>query len=419
MYTLEKIKSLLFDATSQKNITALAETIYHIFQKPCLIMDVNGYILAQYPEHNIGNLLFDKSLIEKRIPYSFYDSLVEDSIFEHTEQHKRATYLNWGIHKDSPHFYAPSYIHEIHVAGLTLICEQNFLPSKEDYDSLDLCAKAVAMLCEKPISQINSKKTFILSQLFTNTDLADNTKNLIHRYFHIDPSKKMCVIVSRTKNPSIHEKSKLSNLGYYFENNNSNLITWTNNNELILWLYNIHTSDLKHSSIEKITKHLHKLDFEIGISQLYSILGNTIHHKEQAYLALNIGKILDSSLHIFAFEHYSVHCIANQLLNLPNKQSYIHPAYLMLEEMDKESNYSNLDTLITYITSSFEVTKAANRLNIHKSTLVYRLQKIRDLCEIDLSDSNVCTQILLNKYMREIETQNNHNVSQLDPNQRF
>lgn len=414
MYTLEKIKSLLFDATTQKNMSVLAEAIHHIFQKPCLIMDLNGYILAQYPEHNIGNLLFDKSLVEKRIPYSFYDSFVKDSIFEHTEQHKKATYLNWGIHKDSPHFYAPSYINEIHVAGLSLICDQSFIPNDEYYEALNLCAKAVAMLCEKPISQINSKKTFILAQIFTNAEISENTKNLIYHYFRIDPSRKMCVIVARLNNPSSYGKSKLSNLGYYFENNNSNLITWTNNNELIFWLYNVPASALKHVSIEKIINHLHTLDFEIGISQLYSTLENTIHHKEQAYLALNVGKILDPSNHVFSFDQYSSYCIANQLLNLPNKQSYIHPSYLMLEELDKESNYSNLDTLITYISSSCEVTKAAAQLNIHKSTLVYRLQKIRDICEIDLSDSNVCTQILLNKYMREIENLNNHNVSGLN-----
>ena len=139
------------------------------------------------------------------------------------------------------------------------------------------------------------------------------------------------------------------------------------------------------------------------MSEGFTNLEDAGRHKKQAYLALETGKEVHPEGETFLFCDYVNYCIARQLLRVPEWEVYVHPALSVLEKMDEASNFSNVDTLMAYLGNSRELSKTAAALHIHKSTLTYRLQKIQDLCGIDLENPNVRTQLILSKCMRDLE----------------
>ena len=87
--------------------------------------------------------------------------------------------------------------------------------------------------------------------------------------------------------------------------------------------------------------------------------------------------------------------------------SLIHPALPVLEAYDREHGAAFLDTLRVFLRENCSYAAAAGELFIHRSTLLYRLERIAQLTGIDLSDPEERFRLLLSCYMRE----NSHKIS--------
>lgn len=75
--------------------------------------------------------------------------------------------------------------------------------------------------------------------------------------------------------------------------------------------------------------------------------------------------------------------------------SLIHPAILKLAEYDRQHNTAFTETLHMYLKKERSQSKTAAALNLHRNTLTYRLQRIRELLDADLEDDDIRLHLLL------------------------
>ena len=75
--------------------------------------------------------------------------------------------------------------------------------------------------------------------------------------------------------------------------------------------------------------------------------------------------------------------------------SLIHPAVLKLAEYDRTHNTAFTETLHMYLKKERSQSKTAAALNLHRNTLTYRLQRIRELLPADLEDDDTRLHLLL------------------------
>ena len=69
-------------------------------------------------------------------------------------------------------------------------------------------------------------------------------------------------------------------------------------------------------------------------------------------------------------------------------QEYCTDRLRPLEEYDRANNTALVDTLLEYYMSGCNVSRAAEKLYVHRNTLQYRLNKIEDLLQVRLDDYN-------------------------------
>ena len=74
------------------------------------------------------------------------------------------------------------------------------------------------------------------------------------------------------------------------------------------------------------------------------------------------------------------------ITNSANMRAFIHPMLYRLQEYDRIHSTSLLHTLGVYLTQETNLHETACQLYIHRNTLVYRLQRIRALLQLDLDD---------------------------------
>lgn len=71
-------------------------------------------------------------------------------------------------------------------------------------------------------------------------------------------------------------------------------------------------------------------------------------------------------------------------------EQFCRPEIHMMEEYDQKYNASLKESVEMYLESGRNVQQAAKKMNIHKNTLRYRLERAEELFDIDLTDENTC-----------------------------
>jgi len=118
------------------------------------------------------------------------------------------------------------------------------------------------------------------------------------------------------------------------------------------------------------------------ISLGFSDITNCRYYYLMAKSALQAAHKFD--LRLSSFQDMTYHIIADCLEKNYNIRDFFHPAVLKLLKYDYKNHTEFYPTLDCYLKYKDEPDIAANNLFIHRSTLFYRIKKIKELVDINL-----------------------------------
>jgi len=87
-----------------------------------------------------------------------------------------------------------------------------------------------------------------------------------------------------------------------------------------------------------------------------------------------------------------------------SNKNLFHPAISFLKKYDETNNMNLYRTLYEYILNERNITATSKALFVHRNTLLYRLQKITQLLNLNLDDANVRMYLLLS-YKMDMQNQ--------------
>ena len=79
----------------------------------------------------------------------------------------------------------------------------------------------------------------------------------------------------------------------------------------------------------------------------------------------------------------------------------LHPSLIKLEDYDRHYNTGLMGTLKQYLICARNITKAAGILNIHRNTLLYRLNRIKEITNLDLENGDEFVKMMFHIKIRE------------------
>jgi sugar diacid utilization regulator len=151
---------------------------------------------------------------------------------------------------------------------------------------------------------------------------------------------------------------------------------YKNNNKLIL------TAD----KISSLASLLQTHDLTCGVSRPFANLKDIKLHYEQALQALKTAQHLKHPGPIYFYEDYFLYYLVATMLQNDDLRNICHPGLLELIARDKEKNSSYATSLYLYLQHNGDVTATAQAMHVHYNTLKYRLQKIAESLEADITD---------------------------------
>ena len=127
----------------------------------------------------------------------------------------------------------------------------------------------------------------------------------------------------------------------------------------------------------------------------------------QACIALEFGHILSGNSRIYFYNDYVYFDLIKTCMNPKLLSRFIMPTLDLLKQFDNENNAHLLETLDVYLKSNRSLKNTADTLHYHKNTIYYRIEKCKEILEVDFNNTrdlyNVCLSLCIDKYLTNIE----------------
>lgn len=392
----------VFKAMTSGGIQSILDAVYDIVKLPLMVIDTSYNVLAATNNDQFKDKIWDYIIKERHASDDLIWAFYENKYIEYVCKNTRPVYLDWGI-IGIPNFCGAIRINGVVSAYIAMLCPS--VEFKEEYiDVLEIAANAMTI----NISTYKNRNTQ------NNPMLEIFIRDLIDGAFHYEKQletwKKdfkhifkekysLVAILPESKDMSGILQYLSSILSREYSKMLSTILTGT----LFLFFYDINT-DIKMKEIaEGIKKELSSFHFHYSISRCFSNILDTPNYRFQVEKALELGCVLQPKSMLYQYEDYAVPAILSYAAKEMDSLNYMHPAIYDLEKYDKENNTEYLATLETYISYMCNTRRTAEKLHIHRNTMLYRINKISELTKCDLDDENICAHLMLSFLMMKLK----------------
>lgn len=139
-----------------------------------------------------------------------------------------------------------------------------------------------------------------------------------------------------------------------------------------------------------------------GISNVFYDLSCLHRYCLEAEQALLTGGRIDGTQWYYTFSRYVVSYMMEQCIREFTAEDVCHPAIAVLRDYDAEHETHLLESLEVFLRERHSITYTAKLLDIHRTTLLVRLDRIRQLTGIDLDDYETCLHLMISFEIRKI-----------------
>lgn len=123
-----------------------------------------------------------------------------------------------------------------------------------------------------------------------------------------------------------------------------------------------------------------------GCSRTFPGLRSLQLYYRQALAAIEFGLKRDATRWYFRFDDYGLAYLLQYGLGAFKPEQVCHPALLLLRSHDQTRQTSYYVTLHTWFQEQFNMSQAAAKLYIHRSTFINRMERIEELTHLNLDD---------------------------------
>ena len=277
--------------------------------------------------------------------------------------------------------------------------------SEFDFVAIENAATALSLNLAKKIaiSEVEKKyKNEIIDDLLSGeikneNDIADRAQNI---NFNLNSRSAVVVFtlnIKESKNNSTvrqrYYNILINNIEYYLK---SAIIRERFNQIIVIWpIFSGQKDRKKEMSNIKRTLNLVVEKFEASVSDAKVLAGigtiaETVFDLPRSHTeAQEVSRMLNNYNRVQSFEELGIYRLLYQFKHDRNALSdYIPHSLRRLLDYNKNKRDQLIETLDMYLQSQQNISRTADRLYVHYKTVTYRLDKIKEITQMDYEDAN-------------------------------
>lgn len=268
---------------------------------------------------------------------------------------------------------------------------------ESDLEYTDILSKVLSIQIQKEnlfISNSGLAEEYYLVDLLENKidNLEYFKKRLQFSKFNLEENLLMLSIPFKQKYNDFRHNFGLQQLINQLKNILGNSIAAYYKDMIIILVSN--SNEYVITAEDSLLEFLKLNNLNCGISFVFKNLKFIKDFFYQAIYTLELSSSMKSNKHIYYFDDYVEYYMFYMASNSNNGlykislENLIHPFLRKLIDFDKENKSDLYETLKTYIENNRNANETSHKLNIHRSTFFYRLNKIQNLFDISFDSTN-------------------------------
>lgn len=137
----------------------------------------------------------------------------------------------------------------------------------------------------------------------------------------------------------------------------------------------------------------------VGVSDIFDDLYYVKNYYRQAKKAIEYGSVLEQGKRKYYYTEYRFIDLVSKIKSTEEFYSFLHPVVLEISKYDREHHSHYFITLLTYLAHGKSIERSCTELELHKNTVQYRINKIKELFGIDFEDEEQLFDISLSLKM--------------------
>lgn len=392
----------LMSALSEKNMNAFINLLYQEFHFPCVALDAAHRTIAIAPEeHLTGDAYWDaatqlRKTSEELLTHVYDYGYTEEIV--HGSKCNQIVELTWGDIR-YPHM-ASAIIDDGNIIGYTNLLFVG--PADAHDDALEIAGILRDGVCTimKSQKQNGQPKAQELKVEFA-------AKLFSHRFFtekEIYSWAKTCGINLSASYAVLCVDSTTEahfDAGYFNSLMRAlypSCIYETIGGVNYLFLYGINSLAHLNTIIREFSQRIMS-SYTLGVSMIFEDITSIDIYVEQSKKAFVYGKNADQEGRVFYYEEHQIQILKNAIKGNGSYKVQLPQVFQTLAAYDAKNDTFYEQTLIHYLKNFGDKQKTTAQLSIHRNTLKYRLNKIEELCNVNLEDANFLRKLFLCYYM--------------------
>ena len=155
--------------------------------------------------------------------------------------------------------------------------------------------------------------------------------------------------------------------------------------------------------LEKIVDNAgkkYRIKLNVGIGSRVDYIEDVMQSRKEAAAAIKAACVAESGEHIFFYREQGVYTLISKITDEKFLDEFVYKNIGKLIDADEINNGNLCETLESFLNHNCNVKETAERLIIHRNTLNYRLNKIRELLCVDFDNLDTCLMLKLSFMIR-------------------
>jgi sugar diacid utilization regulator len=395
------ILELIALVTGNVGLSRIANKIAEIYGTPVSIID-NAFAFiaasdnyAELPAANFRNEL-DAGYVE----YEAQEFLRASELLYPKKKRTATVYFDYGLRDGSSirNYLTLIYIQNIHVASFSLMTPTGTAISAGRANLLPIIAQLISVELQKSDFYLTNKATYyehLLTQLLDNTHPIDNKmfgKRLSLFGYTLERYKYVVYVDFRDEDFDIR---RIRSFAGRFRTNIPNSLYFIHERNILYLTSRANDPAIPDTEIAAWQRIIASTGIRIGVSSMFENIAQMQTHLKQARSVIDTGRRFPDAGAICSFDAYR---LADMVVHMPEDMDYYYYCYPPLRRLidrDEQNDTNLTNTLYKYLENPTRPAEVCKELFIHKNTLYYRLDKIREIMQTDFKTADVIAQLHL------------------------
>jgi hypothetical protein len=390
-----------FEAVIEGGIENIVRVASELFESPVLVTDENYRLICQFPKKAIGNpvwdLLYETKTLPKEVIWTYQNYFLNNQ----TEMYQ-PFYADWGMVEDAPRIFGEVY-DDKKIYGHIAIFLLDKPPQKDDIKIAQIFIDALKIEITRKRKEISGWHTSVSTCLL---DLLNQKASLQVKQRAIEILEKKVIgnytMIVTPMGAKASEKAFSTYVVTELPKLYRNVVAVIHDNCIVTLIGEVNlaippeTSDFIKHVIEFLAEH----NFISGICDGFENLREIPLRYRQAYLTARIA-FEKQDFPLGVYKNYAPLQMFYDISHHDVPEVYTHPQLEKISQYDKANNTEYYETLRVFSLSLHNKERSAHKLAVHRNTLLYRLNRIKDIFDLPVDDEKTALYLVCSFLLRE------------------